>query len=49
MIPMQMVKIPYSEMKNRYGSNNKKTADAAATNHGCRVRFFFELLLVLRS
>lgn len=32
MIPMQMAKIPYSEMKNRYGSNNKKTADAATTN-----------------
>lgn len=45
MIPMQMAKIPYSEMKNRYGSNNKKTADAAATNHGCRVRFSLEIFL----
>ena len=31
-------------MKNRYGSNNKKTADAAATNHGCRVRGYMYIL-----
>lgn len=29
---MRMAKILYSEMKNPYGSNSKKTADAAGTN-----------------
>ena len=39
MILMQIVKIPYSEMNNRYGS--KKIADTATGNSWLPCPFFF--------